>query len=259
MYSDRQLREIFHFHFLEHLLRMTDVNMFVLKGGVNLRFFFHSPRYSEDTDLDVLQGSVATVRKNGYKLLSDAAFLRGMRTFGITNIDINSPDRAKHTETTQRFRVQLVSSSGQRLPSKVEFWRRPAGKSTVAGAALVEQLDAELARQYNRLNFRCQHYGADAATAQKLLALAGRAVTQARDVFDVQILQRACYGRNLALGQVLAAQQRETALENLASLSYDDYAGQVLEFLDPESLAEHRGREAWSAMVDSVRALLQPP
>ena len=28
---------------------------------MNLRFFFNSPRYSEDTDLDVLGGSVATL------------------------------------------------------------------------------------------------------------------------------------------------------------------------------------------------------
>jgi hypothetical protein len=52
-YSHRQQREIFHFLFLERLLKIADPRLFVLKGGVNLRFFFNSPRYSEDMDLDV--------------------------------------------------------------------------------------------------------------------------------------------------------------------------------------------------------------
>ena len=64
-YSHWQQREIFHLLFLEQLLKLSDPNLFVLKGGLNLRFFFNSPRYSEDMDLDVLGGSVATLRKNG--------------------------------------------------------------------------------------------------------------------------------------------------------------------------------------------------
>lgn len=38
--------------------------------------FFQSPRYSEDMDLDVLSGSVATLKKNGYKILESDAFKR---------------------------------------------------------------------------------------------------------------------------------------------------------------------------------------
>jgi predicted nucleotidyltransferase component of viral defense system len=53
--SDRELCELFHFLFLERLLRTTSPELYVLKGGVNLRFFHQSPRYSEDLDLDVHQ------------------------------------------------------------------------------------------------------------------------------------------------------------------------------------------------------------
>lgn len=74
MFSDIQLREAFHFCFLHRLLQISDIDLYVLKGGVNLRFFFGSPRYSEDMDLDVVAGSVATLKKNGYKILGDAAF-----------------------------------------------------------------------------------------------------------------------------------------------------------------------------------------
>jgi hypothetical protein len=33
MFTGRQLREIFHFCFLERLLKMTDAKLYVLKGG----------------------------------------------------------------------------------------------------------------------------------------------------------------------------------------------------------------------------------
>ena len=60
-------------------------------------------------DLDVVAGSVATLKKNGYKVLEDAALRRILRTYGIADVEVNDPDKAKHTETTQRFRVQLVT------------------------------------------------------------------------------------------------------------------------------------------------------
>ncbi|MEX0902291.1 MAG: nucleotidyl transferase AbiEii/AbiGii toxin family protein [Pseudohongiellaceae bacterium] len=60
MFTDTQRREIFHFCFLDRLLRQSDSDLYVLKGGVNLRFFFNSPRYSEDMDLDATGGSIDT-------------------------------------------------------------------------------------------------------------------------------------------------------------------------------------------------------
>ena len=57
------LREVFHFCFLEHLLLISDPKIYILKGGVNLRFFFSSPRYSEDMDIDVIAGSVSILKK----------------------------------------------------------------------------------------------------------------------------------------------------------------------------------------------------
>ncbi len=63
MLTDSQLREVFHFCFLDRLLKVSTPNLYVLKGGVNLRFFYNSPRYSEDMDLDVLAGNVSTFKK----------------------------------------------------------------------------------------------------------------------------------------------------------------------------------------------------
>lgn len=255
MYTSRELREAFHFCFLERLLKAANASLFVLKGGVNLRFFFRSPRYSEDMDLDVVAGNVATLKKNGYKVLEDAALRRTLRTYGIADIEVNDPGKAKHTDTTQRFRVQLVTVGGERLPSKVEFSRRALA---TAGGREIAQLDSEIARRYQRLAFRCQHYDGTAAVAQKVLALAGRPVTQARDVFDLDVLQRGGHAQKLALHKLVSAEQRAAALANARALTFDDFAGHVLEFLDDEHRREVDNVAAWRAIVDQVEALLSP-
>lgn len=252
MYTSRELREVFHFCFFERLLKVADANLFVLKGGVNLRFFFHSPRYSEDMDLDVVAGSVATLKKNGYKVLEDAALRRILRTYGIADVEVNDPDKAKHTETTQRFRVQLVTAGGERLPSKIEFSRR----ASAAGGREVAQVDSEIAHRYHRLAFRCQHYDGAAAVVQKVLALAGRPVTQARDVFDLDVLRRGGHTRKVELRELTTQKQRAAAAANARALGFDDFAGQVLEFLDDEQRDEFAAVAVWRDMVAQVESLL---
>ena len=142
MFSDTQIREVFHFCFLDRLLKLSDPGLYILKGGLNLRFFFNSPRYSEDMDIDVVAGSVATLKKNGYKILQDGAFKRSLRSFDIADIEINDPAKAKQTETTQRFRFGLITPAGHRLPTKVEFSRRKESGDGESESALI---DAEIA------------------------------------------------------------------------------------------------------------------
>jgi hypothetical protein len=106
------------------------------------------------------------------------------------------------------------------------------------------------------LAFRCQHYDGTAAVVHKVLALAGRPVTQARDVFDLDVLQRGGHTRNLALRMLVSAEQRAAATANARALGFDDFAGQVLEFLDDEQRRDFDDAAAWRAMVDQVEALL---
>ena len=141
--DSRQHREVFHFLFLERLLKISDPRLYVLKGGVNLRFYFNSPRYSEDMDLDVLGGSVTTLNKNGYRILKDPAFIRSLSTFGITEVIVNDPGKAKQTQTTQRFRARIITRAGESLPIKVEFSRRGPDDGF-----LTENINPEVARPY---------------------------------------------------------------------------------------------------------------
>lgn len=249
-YTHRQQREIFHYLFLERLLKIADSKLFVLKGGVNLRFFFASPRYSEDMDLDVLAGSVTTLRKNGYRILEDPAFARSLLQYEIDQLIINDPEKAKHTETTQRFRARLVNTIGESYPTKVEFSRR----GNVEDVSL-DTIDPSVAREYRRRAYHCQHYPGHSAATQKVKALANRAERQVRDVFDLYILWLGGHATHQAL-EGLSAEERERAENNLMSFEYTDYEGQVLEFLEPDALADFEGDARWNEICEQVLNLL---
>lgn len=254
MRSDRQLRELFHFVFLERLLRQTSSSLYVLKGGVNLRFFEQSPRYSEDMDLDVQHDRVGvlTLKKNGDKILEDAAFRRVLMSAGIADLEVNDPKKAKHTETTQRFRVTLVLESGLRLPTKVEFSRRGIDGSQTR----VERIGSEVARRCGRTAFDVRHYVGAAAARQKIEALAGRPQTQARDMFDLVLLEARGTVDDGLLGSI-EAPIRERAVAAVSSLTYDDWQGQVLEYLEDDAHDEYAGEEQFSRLQLHALELLE--
>jgi hypothetical protein len=254
MFTDTQMREVFHFYFLDRLLKLSDPGLYVLTGGVNLRFFFRSPRYSEDMDIDVLAGSVQTLRKSGYKILNDGAFQRSLRSFDIADIEINDPSKAKQTETTQRFRFALITPAGHRLPTKVEFSRRNESSDGDSESTLV---DTEIARIYRRLSFRCPHYTGGAAVVQKVRALAGRPVTQARDVFDLAILFRGGHSPSAAWSKLLADGEHAKAIDCLMGLTWQEYEGQVVEFLETDSREEYGGKNAWNSLQNLVLSRLE--
>ena len=253
MYSDRQKREIFHFLFLEKLLKISDPNLFIVKGGVNLRFFFHSPRYSEDMDIDVLGGAVHTLKKNGYKILEDPAFSRNLRAFGIDRIILNDPSKAKPTETVQRFRARLITSAGEELPIKIEFSRRGRGTHSTS----IDRVDSEIARAYQRLAFPCPHYTGESAVLQKVTALANRELTQARDVFDLQVLADGGYLTRAKPADHLDKNTLARATKNLGSLTYQHFEGHVLEYLDEVDRRRHQGKDVWEAMKKTVAGVLE--
>ena len=44
IYTPLKMREVFHLEFLRYFARKLEADHYVLKGGVNLRFFFKSIR-----------------------------------------------------------------------------------------------------------------------------------------------------------------------------------------------------------------------
>lgn len=240
----RQSVELFHLVFLRALLGRGDAKgLIALKGGCNLRFFFGSVRYSEDMDLDATIIAEDTLTKKVNQLLASPLVSAPLKAQGISIVDVSAP---KQTETTQRWKIGLARV-GTELPvrTKIEFSRRGG----IEGAAL-DAVDAELLRSYALMPLLVTHYTAHAAIEQKLRALAGRTEPQARDVFDLALLFSRPESASLTLGA--AASQLDAAIERAIGISFDEYAAQVVSYLDPVHAELYASREAWDAMQEEV-------
>lgn len=238
-----QIIEHFHLAFLDVLRTRVDVGRYVLKGGANLRYFFDSARYSEDIDLDIygLEADWKFEEQIDNSLNGDALG-RLLRSAGIT-IDPAEVTKPKQTATTRRWKVVLTASGHHdKIRTKIEFSGRN-GETRF-------QLDAvpgSVVAPYAMRPPSVQHYLLEPATEQKVIALALRPETQARDVFDLDILMR----RGGLTPDGVDRDQREAAAEAAVALVWDDFESQVAPFLDP-AVAELYDRARWNQIQDYV-------
>lgn len=241
--TSRQVVEVFHLVFVRALFSdVTDKRLLAIKGGINLRFFFQSVRYSEDLDLDVIAMSKATLEKRIDRLLGSPAVVTPLRARGLTIQDISKP---KQTETVQRWKCSIATLEGSEDRTKIEFSRR-----AVKDIGTFESVDPEIANAYSIPSFLATHYGCADAVRQKIHALEGRSQTQPRDVFDLHLL----FARTDA-PTTLEAEARgwaEKAAENAAALTYDEYRSLVVAYLDPTHEATYASRAAWESLQSEV-------
>jgi len=246
--TPQQQIELFHLIFLNHLGQRIDKLHYALKGGCNLRFYFKSPRYSEDIDLDVTVIAKDTLKSQVNKLLSSNAFQQVLKIRNLSIFDINP---AKQTDTTQRWKLKIKGpSTSLPIPTKIEFSRRKMETSF-----RFESVDSELIANYQLYPVLANHYELDVALAQKIEALAYRTETQARDVFDISHL--------LGIGaqsSTISDELRphlETAIENAISISYATYKSQVVSYLK-EDYQDYFGTEhKWNAIQEFVIKFLE--
>jgi predicted nucleotidyltransferase component of viral defense system len=236
----RQCVELFHLLFLGALGARVDRALFVLKGGCNLRFYWKSIRYSEDMDLDVKTMSVTTLRNNVERILESLAFQQSLAAHQLALEEHSAP---KQTDTTQRWKMAVRSLAERRsVPTKIEFSRRRLDPGHI-----LEPVDPAIQRRYKLYPVLTQHYDLSAALLQKVGALAGRPQTQARDVFDLKLLLDQGATAAKGLGKLAAA-----AIEPAMSVGYDEFAGQVLAYLEPEYQDHYRPRQTWEATQEAV-------
>lgn len=249
-FSVRQNIELFHLILVRALFaKGEDKGRIAIKGGCNLRFYFQSPRYSEDIDFDVLRIPKETLRNKVERVLKSPLVATPLRAKGIELTDVTAP---KQTDTTQRWKVGL-SASGVSVPlrTKLEFSRRDA----IAGTSY-EGVDADLARSYGLTPTLATHYGLHAAIAQKIAALAGRTEPQARDLFDLGLLLSRSDGDRLLPS---SAQRRAlpVAIERARGISYAEHTSRVVAYLDPDQAPLHSDRASFQALQDLVVARLE--
>ena len=224
--------------------------IWVVKGGVNLRAWFGSRRYSEDLDLDAVGSAPHLLRERFDKILLGPALGDLLTSQGLEVVRMSKP---KQTDTTQRWKLEL-KSAGVSLPlhTKVEFSRRGTRGEEYA----LEPARSDIVRPYGIAVPTVNHYTARSAIRQKIHALAGRPETQARDVWDLDHLLRSTG----ADPRPLANSVREAlpaATERVMSLEYDVFKAQVVPYLSDDDQTTYGTRDAWARMRELVVEYLQ--
>ena len=239
-----QCVECFHLVLLRVMEARLDRAAWAVKGGVNLRAWFGSLRYSEDLDVDVSGLSSHVLREKLDKLLLSPALCDTLATQGLELLRSSKP---KQTETTQRWKFE-VRAEGHALPlhTRIEFSRRASSEEY-----RLEPVRPEIVRPYGLQAPVVNHYVARAAARQKIQALATRKETQARDVWDLELLIRTtgCDGSPFSPDERRAL---ATALDRVMGLPFDAYRSQVVPYLEPDHQEAYGTRDTWERMRELV-------
>jgi hypothetical protein len=123
------------------------------------------------------------------------------------------------------------------------------------GGSKVEAIAATVLAEHRLMPFLAPHYPLAAALRQKVGALAGRSVVQARDVFDLGVLFAKSGGKVDALQSIHSVLPK--AIERAMDVSYADFKSQVASYLQSDQLDTYGSREAWDALQMQVVDLLE--
>lgn len=231
--------ERFHLEFLRALSLQIDPALYAVKGGCNLRLCLGSVRCSEDLDIDVRKIAPGTLAGHVTKILKS----RLPKALLPTGMSISQFSGPKQTDTVQRWKATLLVGVSP-VSTKVEFSRRGLDSGVVR-----ELISSQIAAVHQISPFALPHYGVAAAVYQKVAALAGRPLTQARDIFDLHFLFSQ---GGLPFLKEVSSGLLAKAAENSMSISYRDYLGQVVAYLPMEQKADYEPKSIWTAMQETV-------
>ena len=238
-----QTIEGFHLAFIQVLSSRFNQRHYVLKGGANLRYFFNSHRYSEDIDFDAVLEEVWRLEEKVDEVLDSPAVASLLRSAGVTVAHVAKP---KQTGTTQRWKVLLAASGrDEAVSTKIEFSRRGGDERR-----LLEAVPDRVVAPYALRAPTLLHYTAAPAIEQKVVALALRAETQSRDVFDLELLFRG--HRDAVDSGALEPATVNAAIERCLELPFDAFLAQVVPFLEPEVADLYDNASSWEQMQSFV-------
>ena len=251
IYSQLQIREIFHLEFLKWLGRKVKSECYALKGGTNLRFFFNSFRYSEDMDIDVHAIKKDILLDVVKGILESLYFQNTLKPFGIERIIPPNIAKAKQTETTQRFKIHLITYAGEDLFTKIEFSRRG-----FIGQIAIESVSDSILRIYKLPPLLIPHYDIYSAVMQKIEALGARTIVQARDIFDLYILSSQ-YKHSKVKSIEINRPKLDRAHERIFEISFEEFQDTVIFYLLPEDQKMYGNLYAWDEVKLKVANFLE--
>ena len=235
-FSDGQAIEYFHLAFLLVLQTRLDQQRYVVKGGANLRYFFESPRYSEDIDLDAIGTEPWQLEAKVDEVLGSPALNIVLRAGDLAVSEATKP---KQTATTQRWKpVLAVGGRGAPVRTRIEFSHRTSDPRRI-----LEAVPERIVAPYALRPPTTLHYTPDATVEQKVSALAHRAATQARDVFDLELLLRR-HSSAVRRGTV-PRETLDAAIGRALELPFDAFRDQVVPFLDSAVVELYGDRPGW--------------
>ena len=236
----RQVVELFHLVFLDILGRKIDRRFYALKGGCNLRFYLKSFRYSEDMDIDIQGMPREKLEDVVSGILASTPFSQILKARGISLVTWSAP---KQTETTQRWKLSIVSD-GISIPmnTKIEFSRRGIREDVA-----FEALDPLLLGEYSLPPIMTNHYTRHSAYVQKIEALVSRKITQARDIFDLNLLIGS--GVDTSICDSKLKLRLDEAISNAMSVKFDTFKSQVISYLPLEYQPAYDSESSWDDMV----------
>ena len=248
--TQAQTIECFHLAFVQVLSSRFNQQHYVLKGGTNLRYFFNSHRYSEDIDFDAVIEEVWKLEEKVDDVLGSAAVTALLRSKGITVARVTKP---KQTDTTQRWKVLLaVAGRDATISTKIEFSRRNGDRRR-----LLEAVPDRVVAPYALRPPTLFHYTAAPAIEQKIKALALRMETQARDVFDLELLFRE--HRNVVEVGTLDSATLKAAIGRCRELPFEAFEAHVVPFLEPDVADLYDNPSSWeqtrSFVIDRLTEL----
>ncbi len=221
--------EAFHVAFLRQFSAKVRANNYAVKGGVNLRLFLGSVRYSEDMDIDVSGIETFKLKDVVMAILTSKSLASMCAGYQIAKIV--SPDivTAKQTDTTQRFKCHLITTSNLDLFTKIEFSRRNMEELVCS-----DSIDGLILRDYKLPPFMVSHYPLEVAVVQKIGALADRSQTRARDLFDIYMLLPRLTPKTLEKIKSISEETIQKAGKNVFNLSFDIYRDTVVTYLSDD-------------------------
>jgi predicted nucleotidyltransferase component of viral defense system len=241
MLTDIQAREACHVVLLRCLVDRVPEGL-RLKGGVNLRLFFGSVRYSEDMDFDAdlrhqprMQGYLAQV-------IQDPGFKQALEPLGIDDVIPNREQGPPGKGV--KYKMQVLHR-GVPLATKVEVSFR---ESTPAEWATETPVPSPILDTYGQTAFQVSQYPHAVAVVQKVNALATRAGVQARDIFDLDWLlnqDRFPNTKDAALAllrQVHPDERLREASARCLEAHDEQYQQQVEAFLEESARAPFHGQ-----------------
>lgn len=254
MLTPLEIREAVHVTLLRRLVERLPEGL-RLKGGVNLRLYYGSVRYSEDMDLDAAPRHRNKLQGVLTRIIEDPAYRRELDVLGIEGITPNAVQPGTG-DAGLKFKLQAFAA-GVPYHTKVEISFRETSPAAWAEAAAIPEVTQA---RYGCPGFSVARYEHAAAVVQKVNALATRSSVQARDIFDLDwLLDEGRFpGRRSAAAKQLRAWHRQETLETATSrclvIGDDQYRDQVESYLDAEARARFAGR--WDEMRLRVHALL---